>query len=151
MKRLQKLIRLNEYLVRFSLTDFPEITPKRVVDQENSTSVLAKAAGDQILIALPEVSESGENTDSFTDSLSLAFFVLAKINGPARTQASADEAYARLLELCQAVLVRLSEDLTSAANPCALIGGLRLTNATVVPQYSVFGGWSGYSIEITLE
>lgn len=153
MKRLSKLIRLTNYLAGFRLPDYPDIVPVRVVDQENATSQLGSdAAGDQLLIAVPEDREYGQNTDSFSDTLSTAFFVLAKINGPAWTQALADETYSRLLEVSQAILEKLDEDLTGGdiGRPCPLLAGLTLTDVNIVPEYSVFGGWSGWSIEITL-
>ena len=153
MKRLLKLKRLTDYLSGFCLPDYPDIVPVRVVDQENATSQLGSdAAGDQLLIAVPEAREYGQNTDSFSETLSTAFFVLANINGPAWTQALADETYNRLLEVSQAILAKLNEDLTGGdiGRPCPLLAGLTLTDVNIVPEYSVFGGWSGWSIEITL-
>lgn len=148
MKRLSKLRNLTKYLTAFRLADWPDITPLRVVDGENATGQLSKASGDQILVALPEARDNGRDTDTFDETVSTAFFVLAKVNGPARTQESADAAYLRLLEIAQAILDRLEFDLTE--RPCQLLAGLSLTDVNVVPEYSVFGGWSGWSIEITL-
>ena len=34
---------------------------------------------------------------------------------------------------------------------CPLLGGLNITEASMVPIYSSFGGWSGWAIELTLE
>ncbi len=151
MKRLQKLKRLTEYLEAFRLPDWPEIVPVRVVDGENATSQLARAAGDQVLAALPQSREYGTDSDSFSGSLSTAFFVLAKINGPARTAALADETYLRLLDVSQSILDRLTSDLAGGdvGAPCPLLAGLTLTDVEIIPEYSVFGGWSGWSIEVT--
>lgn len=153
MKRLQKLTRLAEYLYSFRVPGYPDIRPIQVVDQENATSQLhAGAGGDQLLIALPEARDWGQNTDAFTESVSTAFFVLAKINGPGRTPTLADTTYRRLLTISQAILDKLDEDLTGGDTgaPCPLLAGLALTDVNIVPEYSVFGGWSGWSIEITL-
>lgn len=153
MKRLSKLKKLTEYLAGFRVPDYPDITPVQVVDQENATSQLGSdAAGDQVLIAVPEAREYGPDTDSFSETLSTAFFVLANINGPTRTPELADETYLRLLEVSQAILDKLDEDLTGGevGLPCPLLAGLSLTDVNIVPEYSVFGGWSGWSIEITL-
>ena len=153
MKRLSKLRKLTEYLSAFRLEDWPGIVPVRVVDNENATSQLSKAYGDQLLVALPEARDAGNTTDSFRESVSAAFFALAKINGPARTVKLADETYLRLLEVSQAILDRLEEDLTGGETgmPCPLLAGLSLTDVNVVPEYSIFGGWSGWSVEITLD
>lgn len=153
MKRLSKLKRLNEYLVGFRIPGYPNIVPVRVVDQENATGQLASdASGDQVLIAIPEAQDYGRNTDSFSETLSTAFFVLANINGPARTQELADETYLRLLDVSQAILDKLDADLTGGeiGDPCPYLAGLTLTDLNIMPVYSVFGGWSGWSIEITL-
>lgn len=152
MKRLSKLRKVTEYLSTFRIPGWPDITPVRVVDGENASGQLAKAAGDQVLAAVPEARDYGRDTDGFSESVSTAFFVLAKINGPARTVKLADETYLRLLEVSQAILDKLEEDLSGGQTgmPCPLLAGLSLTDVNVVPEYSVFGGWSGWSIEITL-
>lgn len=152
MKRLQKLRRLTEYLNGFKLQSYPGITPIRVVDQENATSQLTKVSGDQVLTAMPEAQDYGRDTDSFSESVSTAIFVLAKINGPARTPELADATYIRLLDIAQAILDKLDEDLTGGESGCVcpLLAGFALTDLNVVPEYSLFGGWSGWSIEITL-
>ena len=153
MKRLSKLKKLADYLSTFRVPGYSDIVPVRVVDQENATSQLGSDAyGDQVLIAVPEAREYGRDTDSFSEILSTAFFVLANINGPAWTPALADETYSRLLEVSQAILDKFDADLTGGETgmPCPLLAGLSLTDVNIVPEYSVFGGWSGWSIEITL-
>ncbi len=56
-------------------------------------------------------------------------------------------------QLCQAALDRIAEDLTGApaSGGCPLLAGMNITEVSVVPIYSAFGGWSGWSVEITLE
>ncbi len=153
MKRLLKLRKLTEYLSAFRVPDYPDIVPVRVVDQENATGQLGSdACGTQVLIAVPEARDYGRDTDSFSETLSTAFFVLAKIIGPAWTSDLADATYLRLLVISQLILDKLEEDLTGGevGMPCPLLAGLSLTDVNIVPEYSVFGGWSGWSIEITL-
>lgn len=149
MKRLLKLVNLNKYLYGFHLSEGTETNIMRVVDQENATAALSRAAGDQLLIAIPEVDEHGRSSDSFSSTLSAAFFVLAKVNGPTRTHDLADAAYDRLLGIVQQLLAKIDNDLTSGC--CSLLSGLALTDIHVVPLYSIFGGWSGWSIEMTFE
>lgn len=153
MKRLQRLARVNNYLSIFRVTGCPDIIPIITVNQENATSQLAKVAGDQLLIAMPEGRSSGSDSDRFDESVSLAIFALTKVNGPARTQEAAQEAYSRLLGLLQGCLDKLVEDLSGGetGSPCPLLAGMDLSTVDVIPEYSVFGGWSGWYMEIVLE
>ena len=47
------------------------------------------------------------------------------------------------------ILAYIAEE-TSSQN-CRLVTGLALASVDVVPEASVFGGWSGYSIELSFE
>lgn len=145
MKRLQKLIRLNRYLQDFDIPEYPGISPIRVVAAGDATSRLSKVLGDQVLIAIPELEQDCDE-DSVTDTLTLAFFVIAKISGPARTQQLQDQTFDRLLEVADAILRKLITDMTGL--PCEGLAGLSMRNVKVVPEESIFGGWSGWSIEI---
>ena len=153
MKRLQKLINVSRYLRTFRVPSYQDIAPIRVVDGENATSCLSKAGGKQLLIALPEGQTFGPNTDTFSENVSLAFFALSKINGPAKTQELTDQTYDDLLQLCQASLEKLASDLLGgpADKGCPLLAGLSITEYNVTPIFSAFGGWSGWSVELTLE
>ena len=153
MKRLQRLARVTEYLHRFRILERPEMKPILTVNQENVTSQLSRAAGEQLLIALPEGRMSGRDTDTFDETVSFAFFALSKVNGPARTSDTAEVAYLRLLELMAGCLEQLERDLSGVGTgaPCPFLAGLNLTTADVVPEYSIFGGWSGWYMEIVLE
>lgn len=153
MRRLLRLARVTEYLHRFRVPSCPDIIPIMTVNQENATSQLAKAAGNQLLIALPEGHSGGRDSDTFDEQVSFAIFALSKVNGPARTPESAEAAYHHLLVLLDACLDQLVVDLTGGPEgiPCTPLMGLELTKADVVPEYSLFGGWSGYYMEIVLE
>ena len=152
MKRLQRLARVTDYVSAFRLPAFPDIVPVLTVNQENATSQLARAAGDQLLIAMPEGRCTGADSDSFDESVSLAIFALTKVNGPSRTPESAQEAYSRLLMLLQACLDKLIEDLSGGETgaPCPMLAGLDISTIDTIPEYSVFGGWSGWYMEIVL-
>ena len=39
----------------------------------------------------------------------------------------------------------------SEAASSAITSGMDLSSVNTVPEYSIFGGWSGYSIELTFE
>ena len=153
MKRLQRLARVTEYLYGFRAPSYPDIIPIMTVNQENATSQLARTAGEQLLIALPEGRSSGRDSDSFEETVSFAIFALSKVNGPARTAESAQIAYDKLLQILNECLEQLVHDLTGGGTgaPCPQLAGLELTTADIVPEYSVFSGWSGYYMEIVLE
>lgn len=148
MKRFSKLIRLNRYLKDFSLPENYGIVPIRAVETGDATTRLAKASGYQVVIARPECVQEGD-TDGARDFISTAFFVLYKVNGAARTQEKEDECYDTCLEIAEAVVGILSQDIT--CGDCQLIGSLDISSVNIVPVYSVFGGWSGYSLEIQFE
>ena len=35
--------------------------------------------------------------------------------------------------------------------PCPTLSGLDITSVDVIPEFSIFGGWSGYYMEVVLE
>lgn len=148
MKRLTKLASLNEFLRLFRLPGFPDITPIYAVGQGDATGRLAKAQGDQLVIAMPESMVSGNDNDSFSETLTLAFFALCKSNPAARTGESEDEDYSRTLAMVSDAVSMLDEAITGAG--CGALAGLGITSVSAVPEYSIFGGWSGWSVEISL-
>lgn len=149
MKRLQRLINANRYFRNFRPASLENVDFSLVVDQENAVSVLSRASGDQVLISFPEEYEQGRNSDSFTSRISVAIFVIAKINSAAKTQKLTEESFDRMLEISQKILDALADDLSSFH--CDLLSGMDLSSVNIVPEYSIFGGWSGYSIELTFE
>ena len=153
MKRLQKLARVTDYLTKFKVPGHPDIVPIMTVNQENAASQLQRTSGEQLLVAMPEGRCTGQDSDSFDNSVSFAMFALSKVNGPARTPETAEVAYANLLGILDLCLDRIVEDLQGSGtnDPCPLLAGLELTTVDVIPEYSLFGGWSGYYMEIVLE
>ena len=144
MKRFAKLQNLNEWLAAFHV-DGADVL--RCVNQGDATTKLANAAGDQVVIARPECFQRGDS-DTFADTISLAFFVLAHELGSAATPDLEDEKFAELLELANTVIAILEKALTSGS--CNYLSGLSMESVNIVPELSLFGGWFGYSIDITL-
>ena len=116
MKRLQKLAKVTEYLTQFRLPDFPDIVPIMTVNQENATSQLNRVSGEQLLVAMPEGRCTGQDSDSFENSVSFAVFALSKVNGPARTPETAAAAYAQLLRILD-LYMALETDMRYASTP----------------------------------
>ena len=102
----------------------------------------------QVLVARPEVHQRGDS-DTFREELGTVIFVLEKGLGLDKTEESENEQYSRLLEIADLILAYIAEE-TSSQN-CRLVTGLALASVDVVPEASVFGGWSGYSIELSFE
>ena len=145
MKRLQKLNNLSCYLAAFSIEG---ATCAFVVQQADATSRLHSAAGDYVLLARPEMHQDGDS-DAFRQTLSTAIFVLAKGLGAGQTDERSNEQYERLADLAERILQRITDDCTGGR--CGLLAGLNLVSVDVVPEYSLFGGWNGYSIELKFE
>ena len=57
--------------------------------------------------------------------------------------------YYQMLSGPHLILAYITEEASSYN--CQLVTGLSLASADVVPEASVFGGWSGYSIELSFE
>lgn len=152
MRRLGKLTKITNYLYNFSLPEHEGLNIVLVVDQDNATSQLTKASGDQLLIALPEGRFSGYDVDQSQENVNVAFFALSKINSPAKTKQLMQATYQRLLSLISDVLERMTEDITGekAGMPCPLLAGINIISAEIIPEYSLFGGWSGYYLEMGL-
>ena len=153
MKRLQKLARVTEYLTQFQVPGYPDIIPIMTVNQENAASQLQRTYEEQLLIAMPEGRCSGQDSDSFDNSVSFAIFSLSKVNGPARTPETAEIAYAKLLRILDLCLDKIVVDIQGdeKTDPCPMLAGLDLTTVDVIPEFSIFGGWSGYYMEVVLE
>lgn len=147
MKRLERLTNLTLYLTKFQMPNY-DIVPIRVVNHDQATSRLVNQSGIQILIARPEVKHSG-NSDSYTEIFTTALFVLEKDLGASRTDSREDEQYNRLLDITSDLLTKIENDAGDFANP--YLNSLTLAAVEIVPETSIFGGWSGYSIEITFQ
>lgn len=151
MSRLSRLQRLTEYLagLRIKSGKYPDgIDPICTTAQSDATSKLAHLSGVQVLLARPEVHQRGDS-DTFREELGTVIFVLEKGLGLDKTEESENEQYSRLLEIADLILAYIAEE-TSGQN-CRLVTGLSLASVDVVPEASVFGGWSGYSIELAFE
>ena len=60
-----------------------------------------------------------------------------------------NETYSRLEALSDRILEIITEGCTAVR--CDLLSGLDLVSVDIVPEYSLFGGWNGYSIELKFE
>lgn len=147
MKRFQRLIDLTDYIEGFTLAD-PKLRPVVTTAQSDATSKLQHLSGVQVLAARPEARMQGDS-DTFTAVLSTAFFVLAKGLGAAATPERERAQYAELLGIASSIVERVCEDATSGS--CGLLSGLSVASVEIVPEASVFGGWLGYSVEISFD
>lgn len=147
MKRFKRLKNLAEYLDAFSISD-PDLHALMTTAQADATSKLSRLSGVQLLAARPEERQTGD-TDTFTATLSTAFFVVEKGLGALATPEKERDQFRRLLEVAGRVMEKVSDDATSGT--CGLLSGLSIASVEIVPEASIFGGWLGYSIEINFE
>lgn len=147
MKRLQNLSNLNRYLRDFSLPQYPRgVKCSYVTSQADATSLLDKCAGKQVLLARPELRQTGEG-DSFSDVIDTAVFVLAKDLGAAKTQEKENALFDELEGIADDILSKIDCDLTSGS--CSLLPGFSIDEVIVTPEIQIFGSWCGYSLAIT--
>ena len=144
MKRLEKLNNLTRYLTSFRVPG-TDVVPVRVVNYDQAVGRLTHRKGLVILVARPEMSQSG-NEDDYTTRFSTAFFVLEKNLGAASTDEREDELFSRCVNVASDLLTEIERASTDWG--CEELRGLRLESVEIVPEMSVFGGWSGYSIEL---
>lgn len=147
MRRFEKLTNLSLYLAQFRPKCF-DGQPILVVNQGKATSRLVNRKGVQVVIARPEEHQTG-NSDSYVSDMQTAIFVLEKDLTSDRTDETENEQYARLLDIAVGIMTEIEADVTASCNE--YLRGLSLTSAGIVPEASLFGGWSGYSIEISFE
>lgn len=154
MKKISKLTRLGNYLAAFAIR-IPEdegcpMSLKSIMTtaQADATSKLAHRSDVQILCARPEYRRYGD-TDTFRESLNTVIFVLEKCLAQDKTEDAENEQYDRLATIADAVLDKINGDAT--AGNCSALSGLDIVSVDIVPESSIFGGWCGYSIEISFE
>lgn len=152
MSRMSRIIRLDKYLAaltfRREYDDGQILQLKSVMTtaQADATSKLSRLSGPQIVVARSECKQSGD-TDGYTSILSTVIFVLDKGLGTSRTEERENEQYVELAGIADAVLARIADDATSGN--CGLLSGLQLASVDITPESSLFGGWCGYSIELS--
>lgn len=145
MKRFDKLHNLMLYLSEFKMPEL-DIKPRVCISQAQATSRLAMCKGSQIIIARPELTESGRDSNTYNASLSTAFFVVEKALGQNASDERDNEQFNRLLDIASKVMTKIEQDTEDW--DCQYLRGLTISAIEVAPETSIFGGWCGYSIEI---
>ena len=57
--------------------------------------------------------------------------------------------YRKLLLIADAILGKIADE--TSGNDCTLVSGLSLSSVQITPAASLFGGWSGWSVELSFE
>ena len=147
MKRLQRLRALNRYLRDFSIANRQgTVKFSYVTSQSDATSYLNKADGYQVLLARPELHQSGDD-DGYRDTLDTVIFVLAPDLGAGKTQEKDNALFDTLEGIAEDILQKIDDDITFGS--CSLLPGLSLEDVIVVPEIQIFGSWCGFSLEMT--
>lgn len=147
MKRLQKLTDLTNYLTALRVPGV-ENPPIRVVDQSQATNRLSFCKGVRVLIARPEIQQNG-NEDTYDTTYSTCIFVLEKNLGAGSTEERDDEQFLRLSKIACELLTQIERDAGNWNIP--EMRDISLESMSLIPESSIFGGWNGYSIELTFK
>lgn len=142
MKPLEKLNKLSKYLKTLKVGFVEAMLTTNASD---ATERLNGASGVNIITARPELNHSGNR-----DSLSTAIFVLDKSLGNGRTPELESSQYDMLVPIVNQVLSDIGSAIDSECREGRL-AGLNLVSYDVTPETSIFGGWLGWSIELTFE
>ena len=149
MNSLKKLAQLNKYLRCLRLPGRQDVTFSYVTNQADATSRLDKASGAQVLMARPDCSLRSISEDHIESYLDTVIFVLDKDLGAGKTDAAEEKQYDKLEAITGDILDLIYR--TIAESSCEMLSGFRLASATVTPEAMIFGGWTGYSIELSFE
>ncbi len=142
MTPFTKLRRVSDYL-RHLKTDGH--THHFVTDQAHVVKKLATSSGIVVAKARPELSTDG-SLGSY--DINTVIFVLHPDLGAGRTDNREEELYDDMMEVATGIISQLRENIDSG---CTALSGISLGSVSLVPSASVFGGWFGWVIDITLE
>ena len=145
---LRKLRNLNGYLRDLRLPGRQDVAFSYVTSQADATSRLDKASGFQVLVARPDCTVNMVD-DGLRKSFDTAVFVLEKDLGNGKTDKAEALQYDRAEMIMDEILGRLIGDLGS--DTCHALAGLSLVNVVISPEIFIFGGWNGYSMQLTFE
>ncbi len=140
MKAISDLQRVSRYLENLTVAGKETYFATNTAD---ATAYLKDLTGEQTVAARPEL-----HGPIHRPSIDTVIFVLAPALGAARTPQAENQLYDALLRKVETVI----NGLYAATNQgCAELIGLEITNMDITPELSLFGGWQGWSIEVTFE
>lgn len=142
MTPFKKLRRVSDYLKNLNSDDHTHLF---VTDQAHIVKSLATASGIVVAKARPELSTDGRLSSY---SISTVIFVLHPDLGAGRTDEKENLLYDQMSEVATKLVTDLRENIDCA---CSALRGISCGSISMIPTASVFGGWFGWIIEITLE
>lgn len=142
MTPFRKLQRVSDYLKNLSSDNHTHLF---VTDQAHIVKSLATASGIVVAKARPELFTDGRFSSY---SISTVIFVIHPDLGSGRTEENENSMYDQMGEVATRIVADLKENIDSG---CSTLRGVSCGNISMVPTASVFGGWFGWIIEITLE
>lgn len=115
-----------------------------VVSADNCVSVLDRPLPikRRVLVSYPMYNDGG-NTDVYSGTASVVIFVLEKTLAQQRTDAAEADQFSGILETVDELCSCIENDISNG-----VLCGFDVANTQINPEYSVFGGWLGYSIEV---
>lgn len=142
MTPFAKLRRVSDYL-RHLKTDGH--THLFVTDQAHIVKKLTTSSGVVIAKARPELSTDG-SLGSY--DINTVIFVLHPDLGAGRTDDKEEDLYDSMLETATGIISQLRGSIDGG---CTALRGISHGSISLTPTASVFGGWFGWVIDITLQ
>lgn len=116
-----------------------------VTDQAHIIKKLQTASGVVVASARPELSTDGALRSY---SINTVIFVLHPDLGAGRTDDKENELYDQMYSVATELISKTRNTIESG---CGALRGVSCGNISLVPTASVFGGWFGWVIDMTLE
>lgn len=142
MNPFAKLRRVSDYLKNLKT---PDLTNIFVTDQANIVKRLATTTGIVVASARPELSTDGRLTQY---DINTVIFVLHADLGNGGTDGKINDLYDRMGEVAKNISLQIVNDTEGA---CSNLRGLSVGKIAMTPTASVFGGFFGWILDITLE
>lgn len=142
MNPFAKLRRVSDYLKNLKTDGATNIF---VTDQSNIVKKLATTSGIIVASARPELSTDGKLNQY---DINTVIFVIHPDLGNSGTDGKINDHYDRMGDLAKAIAMQMIDNTEGS---CQDLRGLSVGRMTMTPTASVFGGFFGWIIEITLE
>lgn len=142
MNPFAKLQRVSDYLKTLKAADLTNIF---VTDQANIVKRLATTTGIVVASARPELSTNGKLTQY---DINTVIFVLHADLGNGGTDDKINDLYDSMSEVAKDISLQI---ISNTEGACSNLRGLSVSKIALTPTASVFGGFFGWILDITLE
>ena len=141
MQPIEKLARVSDFLRTMHVGKVPVIF---TTNAQDATARLNNATGVQIVTSRPELHQTGDST-----TINAVAFVLIKGLGTTSTPELESEQFDDLLTVTTRLVLDGIVSSTDHYDCVRSLLGIELESYDIVPEASIFGGWLGWSVEMT--